>query len=133
LWTGLPIISTRGDSLSDLVESKGLGLTVSEDSAEELADAIIKISDDKEYYDRCVKNVNEISADYSWDKICKPLISFCSDPVSSALKERDADGTDNLGGDSGERPGLIKKFFYHLFSSGPSKTAKYVSNYIKRK
>ena len=133
LWTGLPIISTRGDSLSDLVESKGLGLTVAEDSAEELADAIIKISGDKKYYDRCVSNVNKVSADYSWDKICKPLISFCSDPVSSALKERDTDEGDDVSAPSGKRSNLMKKFFYHLFHSGPGKTAKYISNYIKRK
>ncbi|MCJ7473408.1 MAG: glycosyltransferase, partial [Actinobacteria bacterium] len=28
IWTGLPIISTRGDSLSDMIEKNGLGITV---------------------------------------------------------------------------------------------------------
>jgi glycosyltransferase involved in cell wall biosynthesis len=133
LWTGLPIISTRGDSLSDLIESKGLGITVKDGDAEDLADAIIKLADDKKYHDRCVENIKNLSVNYTWDKICRPIISFCKDPVSSALKERDTDEQKENNKAGGSKPYLFKRFFYHLFHSGPGKTARYLSNYMSQK
>jgi len=134
LWTGLPIISTKGDSLSDMIDKEGLGLTVMEDSPEELADAILRLAGDKEYYKKCVRNINEVSRDYSWDKVCRPIITFCKDPVSSALKERkDSDAAAGIDDNPKGRTYLFRKFLYHLFRSGPGKTARYISNYVSRK
>jgi len=134
LWTGLPIISTKGDSLSDMIDKEGLGLTVMEDSPEELADAILRLAGDKEYYQKCVRNINAVSRDYSWDKVCRPIITFCKDPVSSALKERkDSDAAAGIDDNPKGRTYLFRKFLYHLFRSGPGKTARYISNYVSRK
>jgi len=134
LWAGLPIISTRGDSLSDMVEKEKLGITVKDSSSEDLADAIINLADDKALYDECVKNIQNISAEFTWDKVCRPLIEFCKDPVSSALKERSSEETENDSGNHVKgRQNLVGKFFHHLFHSGPKKTARYLSNYINQK
>jgi GT2 family glycosyltransferase len=134
LWTGLPIISTKGDSLSDMIDKQGLGLTVIEDSPAELADAILRLAGDKEYYQKCVRNINAVSREYSWDKVCRPIIAFCKDPVSSALKERkDSDAAARIENDPKGRSYLFRRFLYHLFRSGPGKTARYISNYVSRK
>lgn len=145
LWTGLPIISTKGDSLSDLIEKKDLGITVEHNDVGQLADAILKLADDKEYYRKCVKNIKSIAGEYNWDKVCRPIISFCKDPVSSALKQRDADSGEQTGGTCKNNTGigsniskngrfyLFNRFFYHLFHSGPRSTARYISNHMSRK
>ena len=134
LWAGLPIISTKGDSLSDLIEKNDLGITVKDGDAENLADAIIKLAEDKEYYNKCVANIEKISGQYTWDKVCKPIISFCKDPVSSAQKDRENGESSTEGKkDARNRFYLLKRFFYHLFQSGPGRTAKYLSNYMSQK
>ena len=134
LWTGLPVISTRGDSLSDLVEKNGLGLTVEEGDEKDLAHAIIRMAGDREFHSACVKNINIISSDFSWDKVCQPIISFCRDPVSSAQKEREeTGGRDDNRDKAGNRAYLFRRFFYHLFHSGPGKTATYLSNYMSHR
>ena len=145
LWAGLPIISTKGDSLSDMVEKENLGITVREKNIGDLVTAISKLADDKDYYGKCVQNIENIAKEYTWEKVCEPLIRFCKDPVISAykkkLKENEPTGMEN--DDSSDRNAgkyrrknmgrLVKKFFYHLMHNGPGKTLKITSNYIQGK
>jgi len=152
LWTALPVISTEGDSLSELVKNEGLGLTVVAKDSDMLADAIIKMAQDNDFYQECKKKVSEISARFTWEKVCAPLISFCMDPVSSAVRKKlraDQIHTQSsvpnieaammqpggsLTSSSGNRRGtgyLIKRFFYHLFKSGPKKTIQYSANILR--
>jgi len=144
LWAGLPVISTRGDYLSDLVERRGLGITVGDGDVKGIVNAIIRLADDKDFYNQCLKNIDEIAKKYTWEKICQPIIDFCRDPASSALKDRKANNILNINGNSSlsikgvkisEKGSsyLIKRFFYHLFRSGPRQTSKFISNYIKGK
>ncbi len=142
LWTGLPVISTRGDYLSDIVERKDLGITTADGDIQGIVSAITKLADDKNYYNRCAGNIKKIAEEYTWEKVCRPIVDFCRDPVSSALKERE---DINLSGGDGEsrisqgkikrsgrgRSYLARRFLYHLFRSGPRKTSKFVSNYLK--
>jgi len=131
LWAGLPIISTKGDSLSDLVERGGLGITVEDGDEKQLAEAIIKLAGDSDYYRKCAENIKKVSEKYTWERVLKPVIEFCRDPVSSALKERDAAGSAATGADLKGRSYLLKRFFYHIFRSGPASTARYFSNYVR--
>jgi len=134
LWAGLPIVSTRGDSLSDLIEKNDMGITVEDGNAGDLADAIIRLAQDRDYYGRCVANIGKIARQYTWDKVCGPIIAFCKDPVSSALKERDTgDSSLDSKKDGRSRFYLLKRFFYHLFHSGPGKTARYLSNHMSQR
>lgn len=145
LWAGLPIISTKGDSLSDMIEKENLGITVNEKDVTALVNAILKIADDKDYYSKCVRNIENTAKRYTWEKVCEPLIRFCKDPVASACKNKlKDDGFDDMeDGDSSDKNSgeyrrknmghLVKKFFYHLVHNGPGKTLKITSNYIQRK
>jgi GT2 family glycosyltransferase len=131
LWAGLPIISTKGDSLSDLIEKEGLGITVEEGDDKQLAEAIIKLAGDGDYYRKCAENIEKVSEKYTWDRVLAPVIEFCRDPVSSALKERDSEGSAPAGREIKGSYYPARRFFYHLFHSGPSNTARYFSNYVK--
>jgi hypothetical protein len=87
LWTGLPIISTKGDSLSELVEKEGLGLTVDAMDAEMLAESIIYMAENRDFYNSCRQRIAKAAEVFNWEKVCEPLIRFCSDPVSSAVRK----------------------------------------------
>ncbi len=128
-----------------MVEKENLGITVREKNISDLVSAISKLADDKDYYDKCVRNIENTAKEYTWEKVCEPLIRFCKDPVISAykkkLKENDFAGKGNsdlpdknAGKYGGKHIGyLTKKFLYHLTHNGPGKTFKYVSNYLKGK
>jgi len=143
LWAGLPIISTKGDSLSELVEKKALGVTVRSENVDDIVKAVVRLADDREFYRRCAGNIEDAAKEYTWEKVCQPLVNFCRDPAFSAVKDKSERGSSSSremsiadGSRCCERKNafyLAKRFFHHLFHSGPRKTSKFLSNYIKGK
>lgn len=138
LWTGLPIISTEGDYLSTLIDRDGLGIITRDGNVQDLVDAIIKLSQDKKFYNQCVKNIRNIAKEFTWEKVCQPIVDFCRDPVSSAEKSgiskddrgEPASNYNSQKSSKGIRY-LVKRFFYHLTHEGFKKAFKYSSNYLK--
>jgi glycosyltransferase involved in cell wall biosynthesis len=79
-WAELPIVCTRGDVLSELVERRGLGVTVPEGDVSAVVAALRQLLDDRAFYDRCVANLRALKAELSWDQTLAPLIEFCRRP-----------------------------------------------------
>jgi glycosyltransferase involved in cell wall biosynthesis len=147
IWAGLPVISTEGDVLSEMIDKEELGLTVKAADVDGLADAIVRLAEKKSEYNKYKKNIRNISGDFEWEKVCKPIIDFCRDPVSSAVRKNlrpdqihsSVDVTKIAGFKEPEentsqkksRCYLARRFFYHLFRSGPKKAVKISSNYMK--
>ena len=52
-----------------------------------LAEAIIKMADNKDLYDRYKNNIPEVAEQFHWEKVLQPVIDFCRDPVSSAVRK----------------------------------------------
>ncbi|MHB1346009.1 MAG: glycosyltransferase [Candidatus Humimicrobiaceae bacterium] len=132
IWAGLPMISTEGDFFSDLINEKKLGLTVKEKDPGDIADAIIRLASDRQYYELCVDNLNRIASDYTWDKVCEPILRYCMDPSKSS-KKQDEENIAQEKGDGRQTGSIGKRFFSHLVKSGPKKTFKYVKNYLGNK
>ena len=84
LWAGLPVISTEGDYLSAMIDKKGLGIVTRDGDVQDLVDAIIKMKDDGVFYQQCVKNINDISGDFTWEKVCQP-IRFLQGPGNKCI------------------------------------------------
>ncbi|MCX6383191.1 MAG: glycosyltransferase [Actinobacteria bacterium] len=136
MWASLPMISTEGDFFSDLIREKTLGIVVKEKDPEDIANAIIRLAENKEFYNKCVSNLKEIAKDYTWDKVCAPVLKYCMDPTKSSKRNNDSDNNENDNSASDRQRqsrSLLRKFFSHLVSSGPKKTLKYVKNYISKK
>ncbi len=80
LWASLPVVCTAGDSLADLVESAGLGLTVPSDDVDALEAALFRILDDEGFRKGCVENVAQVVPGLVWSQGLRPLIEFCRAP-----------------------------------------------------
>jgi len=132
IWAVLPMISTEGDYFSKLIVERKLGLAVKEKDPEDIAKAIIKLAEDKEYYDLCVSNLKLIRNDYTWDQVCAPVLKYCMDPSKSS-KKKDEETDSESRSDVRQTGGIGKKFFSHLARSGPKKTFGYVKNYLGKK
>lgn len=79
LWSDLPVISTAGDAMADLVNRHGLGEVVEAQNTTHLKDAILKLSDPG-YRAQCSANIRQISDRFSWGNAVQPLIRFCQNP-----------------------------------------------------
>ena len=83
LWTELPIIATRGDYLSELVEQHQLGIAVAPAAIPEITAAILRLTDDQAFRDQCRANLRRIRAQFAWSRVIAPLASFCAQPYQT--------------------------------------------------
>jgi glycosyltransferase involved in cell wall biosynthesis len=71
-WAGLPVVTTRGDSLGDLVEARGLGRTVPPGDVDGWVDALAATLDghDRPALDASLARVRE---ELAWERVVEPL------------------------------------------------------------
>ena len=80
IWAGLPIVATRGDATSEMVERHGLGKTVACGDVEGFAAALSDIlghPDPRQVYQT---NFAHLRNELTWDRAIKPLAAFCRAP-----------------------------------------------------
>lgn len=80
IWTGLPFIATAGDTVSQLVDSHGLGRTVGFEDDEGLAAAILDLLDTPDLRVKLRPNFDRLAQEMTWEKVTEPLAAFCSEP-----------------------------------------------------
>ncbi len=102
-WAGLPIITTEGDPLSDLVKQNQLGLTVPCGDAEALAHAILRAADDQATRQTRKLNCLATAKEFSWDRVFEPVVAWCRSPIQARDKEY-TDVWNSCVGDSGSWP-----------------------------
>ena len=84
-WAELPIVCTRGDILSELVDQRGLGVTVPEGDVDAVVAALCRLIEDRAFYDACVENLRALKQELSWEQTLAPLIAFCRNPRPIAV------------------------------------------------
>jgi glycosyltransferase involved in cell wall biosynthesis len=78
IWAGLPIIATRGDATSDLVERYRLGIVVDYEDDVGVANAILRLLEiPKEAWQAQFESARR---DLTWERVAQPLIEFCRHP-----------------------------------------------------
>jgi glycosyltransferase involved in cell wall biosynthesis len=86
IWAGLPVIVTRGDVLSDLIEDHQLGWAVGYESVDDVTAAILESASvsRSEFGARFAA----ITPQLNWDVALQPLIEFCREPRCAPDKHR---------------------------------------------
>ena len=74
LWGGLPVVTSTGDVLGDLVASRGLGRGVEPGDDEAFAAACAEVLADGEPERARVRQAAE---ELRWDRVVGPLLDFC--------------------------------------------------------
>lgn len=80
LWAGLPVVTTRGDTLGELVERRGLGVAVPSRDVDALASALDSLLSDPTAAAACRARVEVVAAEYTWTRVLAPLVEFCREP-----------------------------------------------------
>ncbi|CAA9270304.1 MAG: glycosyltransferase domain containing protein [uncultured Corynebacteriales bacterium] len=80
LWAGMPQVATRGDSLAELIDAEGLGLTVPPGDAPALAAAIGRLLDEPELAAGARAAAARVAAGFTWPTVLAPLVDFCAAP-----------------------------------------------------
>jgi glycosyltransferase involved in cell wall biosynthesis len=82
LWAGLPVVTTAGDALADLVERERLGLTVAPRDVDGFAAACAALLQD----DGARGRVAAFAPSLRWETVAAPLVEWCaSEPPRRAI------------------------------------------------
>jgi glycosyltransferase involved in cell wall biosynthesis len=76
LWAGLPVATTAGDALADLVEREGLGRTIAPGDAEGFAAACADLLGEAGGPAR--ERIAAVAPSLRWDRVAAPLVEWCA-------------------------------------------------------
>jgi glycosyltransferase involved in cell wall biosynthesis len=76
LWANLPVATTAGDALADLVEREGLGRTIAPGDAEGFAAACAELLG--EGGDAARSRIAAVAPTLQWDRVAAPLVEWCA-------------------------------------------------------
>jgi glycosyltransferase involved in cell wall biosynthesis len=79
-WAGLPVVTTRGDALAEVIERAGAGRTVDPGDVDGLASAINELLDDEAARTSAAAASARLADDYRWSAVAQPLLEFCRNP-----------------------------------------------------
>jgi hypothetical protein len=80
LWTGLPILATEGDILSEVVQKWGLGQVVQAGDVPGVAKAVLEMLDTPDLRETSEPRFQQVAAQYRWQEATRPLVEFCLKP-----------------------------------------------------
>jgi glycosyltransferase involved in cell wall biosynthesis len=78
IWAGLPVIATRGDAISDLIERYQLGIVVDYEDDLGVASAILQLLEIPKEIWRT--RFEKAWKDLTWERAAQPLMEFCHSP-----------------------------------------------------
>jgi glycosyltransferase involved in cell wall biosynthesis len=93
IWAGLPVVTTRGDATSDLVEAYNLGAVVDFEDVDGVAEAILRLSELPR--DALREQFAEARETLTWEHTAQPLVAFCRHPRRAPDKIAMEDGLGN--------------------------------------
>jgi len=77
---GLPMVITKGDALSDLVERHGLGHTVDSEDVQAVGQSLLALLNEPDLRAGRREEFNKVAAKLTWAKVVEPLARFCRQP-----------------------------------------------------
>jgi glycosyltransferase involved in cell wall biosynthesis len=87
LWAGLPVVTSSGDALGDLVEREGLGRAVPPGDPEAFAAACSELLDDGDARRRARERIAAVAPSLRWNEVTRPLADWCE--AAPALPRRE--------------------------------------------
>jgi glycosyltransferase involved in cell wall biosynthesis len=95
LWAGVPTVTTRGDTLAELVEREDLGRTTEFEDVESWVAALESLLDDEAEYERVQANIERVRGGFAWPRLIEPLgeliageVAFPQSPYAGRLVRR---------------------------------------------
>ena len=78
LWAELPVVTSSGDALGDLVAARGLGEAVEPGDVDGFAAGCRALLDDAERYEAARGRIAELRPELTWAEATRPLVDWCS-------------------------------------------------------
>jgi hypothetical protein len=88
-WAGLPIVTSRGDALSEVVAREELGHVVDFEDVDGVAAALIELLSLQDVKTSFAPAFARVAERFAWERVAEPLVAFCRAPWFAADKGED--------------------------------------------
>ncbi len=88
LWAGLPILTTGGDQLAELIDARHAGISINYEDVDGWVAAIEKMANDQDYRKSCAVNSSELAKEFYWSKSAEHLKRYCRAPYHTPAFEK---------------------------------------------
>lgn len=88
LWAGLPILTTGGDQLAEMIDARKAGIAIDYEDVAGWAAAIEKLADHGTFKNACAANSSELAKEFYWSESAQPLKKFCRAPYHTPAFEK---------------------------------------------
>jgi glycosyltransferase involved in cell wall biosynthesis len=88
LWAGLPVVTTGGDVLSEMIGSRGLGRAVPPADPERFAAACSELLEDDGERQAARDRIAEVAPSLRWEEVARPLVEWCAEPPPPRPRRR---------------------------------------------
>ncbi|MBC7334445.1 MAG: glycosyltransferase family 4 protein, partial [Actinobacteria bacterium] len=88
IWAKLPIITTKGDSMADMVKKENIGEVVGYENTHQLARVMENMLINKSLRDIYKKNLERLIPQFYWENVSRPLIEYCLNPDYAVDKKK---------------------------------------------
>lgn len=83
LWADLPVLTTSGDAMGELVRTQGLGAAIAPGDLDGWMAAISRMAGDRAWRAECVARVRAYAPRMSWAEAIGPLGEYCRAPYAN--------------------------------------------------
>lgn len=88
IWAGLPVLTTTGDALGDLVDTAGLGVGVPPADPAAVVEGLRLLLLDPVRADEARRRIEEVAPSMRWSAALRPLLDFCAEPRPAADRDQ---------------------------------------------
>lgn len=127
IWAGLPMVVTSGDTLSELVAERQLGLTVEPGDVAGVRDALLSLLEESDLRRDATSRFSGVQSDFTWERVAEPLMTFCDEPYRAADRSclSPPDGGERLG-----QPALLVRMWRTWREEGIRGVLEAVRSYL---
>lgn len=80
IWAGLPVVTTDGDTMSEVVERYELGRVVACQDEDGLVAVLLELVDTPHLRQSYKPRFEAVIPQFTWEKVAEPLIAWCHNP-----------------------------------------------------
>jgi glycosyltransferase involved in cell wall biosynthesis len=80
LWANLPVLTTGGDQLAELISNHRAGIAIDYNDVDGWTDAIKKVVTDRAFNESCRAESQKLAQKFTWEKSAEPLLAYCRQP-----------------------------------------------------
>ena len=131
-WAGLPILTTEGDVLSEVVRGEELGEVVPYGDVAAVCSALVRLEGDRTLLAEQGRRSRTVAERFRWSAVARPLVDYCRAPYSAA--DREAIRAEDRAAPPPETKSrhLARVFAATLREEGPAGLARKGAAYIRR-